>query len=390
MISYICSCGKRYELPDDKAGARVKCPACGAAGNVPGVGAAPERQVRAGAQQDWMWIQRPSAAPERPAFTEHAGTSLPTHAIVAWMAAAAAVIMCVVLLARPRVKVVEREVEKRVEVPVEKIVERVVETPVEKIIEKPVVVERVVDREPLAFKLMADSRVVAMEDLVRVMRKSESGLEGMTAVQVIVLVNEAAEKAGVTSERLKTLAELRLRREGVGVTDEDEAGPNAGEFYVHLDVSERKDIGLWRYALHTSVVQRVVTCRSPERLVLARTWMESRAGSGEKQDSEKAVEESLSKALDSFANEWAKAQEKLAREVDGQIKELGNANQGIRTHAFHYLTKVARTVRGKLGARAMEAMRKVGSAGAGLGDEEERLYYRLGVEALGRELGAAK
>jgi len=37
MIMFQCTCGKRYTMTDDKAGAKVRCPACGAAGDVPGL-----------------------------------------------------------------------------------------------------------------------------------------------------------------------------------------------------------------------------------------------------------------------------------------------------------------------------------------------------------------
>ena len=35
MITYQCVCGKHYRMTDDKAGAKVRCPVCGAVGDVP-------------------------------------------------------------------------------------------------------------------------------------------------------------------------------------------------------------------------------------------------------------------------------------------------------------------------------------------------------------------
>lgn len=82
-IAFDCGCGKAFRVPDEHAGKRTKCPACGAALTVPAPPAsaeddafrlleaaeAPERPARAApppAPSNWSAPSRPAAPPPHP------------------------------------------------------------------------------------------------------------------------------------------------------------------------------------------------------------------------------------------------------------------------------------------------------------------------------------
>jgi hypothetical protein len=56
-LELVCSCGKRFNVPDAHAGRRVKCPSCGAVTEVPAAGAeAIGRPARSGLPRLWVLI----------------------------------------------------------------------------------------------------------------------------------------------------------------------------------------------------------------------------------------------------------------------------------------------------------------------------------------------
>lgn len=63
MISFACSCGKRYRVKSEHAGRKTKCPSCGAMMTVPGVASAIDRTISTLQQGDSSAVSKSSSVP---------------------------------------------------------------------------------------------------------------------------------------------------------------------------------------------------------------------------------------------------------------------------------------------------------------------------------------
>ena len=141
--------------------------------------------------------------------------------------------------AEPEVRVVEKIVEKRVEVPVEKIVEKIIEVPVEveKIVEKevPVEVEKIIEKrvevpvevekivEKIVEKTIVDeTRVKELEGLLEIERRHTAELQQrMDAAAKAAAEREAAEQEKrLVSERDASAREAKLREQVIALENE--------------------------------------------------------------------------------------------------------------------------------------------------------------------------
>ena len=126
-------------------------------------------------------------------------------------------------LKEPPAKVVEKVVEKRVEVPVEKIVERVVEVPVEKIVEKriEVPVEKVVEKE--VVKVVEKRVEVPVEKVVVREVKVEVPVEKVVEKEVVKVVEKRVEvpveKVVVREVKVEVPVEKVVEKEVVKVVE---------------------------------------------------------------------------------------------------------------------------------------------------------------------------
>ena len=90
-------------------------------------------------------------------------------------------------------KIIEKEVEKIVEVPVEKIVEKIVEVPVEKIIEKEIYITDDAETKKLSDKLIQSIQNEKDCKSANIMLQSQLTINGETAKEITKLKAELAE-----------------------------------------------------------------------------------------------------------------------------------------------------------------------------------------------------
>ena len=112
----------------------------------------------------------------------------------------------------PAPQVVEKIVEKRVEVPVEKVVEKRVEVPVEKVVEKdvPVTVEKVVVKEVPVEKIVEKRVEVPVEKIVEKVVVKEVPVEKIVEKRVEVPVEKIVEKVVVKEVPVEKIVEKRV------------------------------------------------------------------------------------------------------------------------------------------------------------------------------------
>lgn len=121
-----------------------------------------------------------------------------------------------------------------------------------------------------------------------------------------------ATKIGLTRERLKTITELRLRREGIIIKTEkdisviDESRGNipivVPILYVNANVGDRA------YSIDLEIQEAVRLERDPSIICLATTWVTGIMGThGKKQE---LIITALSELLDDFLNDYYKANPK--------------------------------------------------------------------------------
>ena len=125
-------------------------------------------------------------------------------------------------------------------------------------------------------------------------------LKGIDTIFVLIeTLDEDAREAGVNVERLKTVVELRLRREGIVVAEELDG--TIPYLYVNISVAGK--------AFHVSLDlnERVDLCRDASIRCRAKTWDTGTTGTPAKPD---FVDACLSELLDEFLNDWYKANPK--------------------------------------------------------------------------------
>ena len=115
----------------------------------------------------------------------------------------------------PAPQVVEKIVEKRVEVPVEKVVEKRVEVPVEKVVEKdvPVTVEKVVVKEVPVEKIVEKRVEVPVEKIVEKVVVKEVPVEKIVEKRVEVPVEKIVEKVVVKEVPVEKIVEKVVEKE---------------------------------------------------------------------------------------------------------------------------------------------------------------------------------
>ena len=126
-------------------------------------------------------------------------------------------------------------------------------------------------------------------------------LKGINAIFVLIeKLPEDAIEIGLTSHRLKTVTELRLRREGITIKKESDI--SYPYFYVTVNVVGRA------FNIELSLNEWVKLFRNPSIECYARTWNHSYTGT-HGNDPEYIVS-SLSALLDEFLNDYYKANPK--------------------------------------------------------------------------------
>lgn len=139
-------------------------------------------------------------------------------------------------------------------------------------------------------------------------------LKGIDKVIIAVeLLGEEEIKMGLTMSRLQTLTELKIRREGIKVTNLKELSDKEmlenvnviSKFpfiYVNVNVVGKA------FSINLQVNESVVLCRDKNILCSATTWQ--RVGTGTHEDRPEFIISTLSELLDIFLNDYYKANPK--------------------------------------------------------------------------------
>lgn len=122
-------------------------------------------------------------------------------------------------------------------------------------------------------------------------------LKGIDKIYVgIEGISEDGNKIGLTRERLRTVGELKLRREGITILKEYKIlYPN---LYININVVGKA------FNVELSFLEGVSLVRDPSIKTLARTW--SRNSTGTHANDPEVIVSALSKLLDIFLNDYYK------------------------------------------------------------------------------------
>jgi len=118
--------------------------------------------------------------------------------------------------------------------------------------------------------------------------------------EVKIDLSEDAKKIGLTEEKLRTVSELRLRKEGMTIVDE--TGLEIAIVYVNVIV-----VGT-AYHLNLLICEWVVLIRPYAKWALVATYMQE--GSGTHGGIPEWIVSSLNKLFDEFFNDYYKANPK--------------------------------------------------------------------------------
>jgi hypothetical protein len=127
-------------------------------------------------------------------------------------------------------------------------------------------------------------------------------LKGLDSMGVVIeKLDKEAIDIGLSKERLRTIVELRLRKEGIVVH-----GPLYIEslkcLYVYANVTRTA------FCLRLSFYDSVILERDPSIIILTETWHDG--GVGIHGNDAKTIEDSLSELMDSFLNDFFEANPK--------------------------------------------------------------------------------
>lgn len=131
----------------------------------------------------------------------------------------------------------------------------------------------------------------------------ERALRGVEEFQVWTTSNSTI-ASGLSLDRLQTVIELRLRKEGLRINEKSDV-----VIHVHLDVCHLSilpdDMGI-DYECELAVLQGVTLERDPGVSLLCITWNKKVDGQADIGD-DKAIVESIEELLDEFMNSYLSA-----------------------------------------------------------------------------------
>jgi hypothetical protein len=135
-------------------------------------------------------------------------------------------------------------------------------------------------------------------------------LTGAEAIQLPVWVGENVAKAGLTAAAVKTAVELKLRRNGVPIREEDASTPIPVNQRMGLFVmiyANKVSGSMYAYTVQFNLMQRVKLERDPAIEVSASTWSWIAAsGMGDKAE----IRDTIDEGAEKFANDWLKVHAK--------------------------------------------------------------------------------
>lgn len=126
-------------------------------------------------------------------------------------------------------------------------------------------------------------------------------LKGLTELRLYVGdLSEDAIKTGITKERIKTITELKLRREGITIAEE-------GDALLFIVVYVRDRVML----ITLDIYDGIILYRDPSiEHIAGIVWHSLRWGYEEPSISAKHIYSTLSEQLDEFLNDWYKVNPK--------------------------------------------------------------------------------
>lgn len=126
-------------------------------------------------------------------------------------------------------------------------------------------------------------------------------LKGLTELRLYVgNLSEDAINVGITKERIKTITELKLRREGITIAEEGEA-----LLFIAVYVRDKVMVGT------LDIYDRIILYRDPSiSHIVGIIWHSLRWGYEEPSISAEHFYSALSEQLDDFLNDWYKANPK--------------------------------------------------------------------------------
>lgn len=134
---------------------------------------------------------------------------------------------------------------------------------------------------------------------------TRDSLRGLGAIPVKVQVSKGA---GTTPDRLLEFVELRLRRSGIVVPENNSPALRDGHAVLRVEVNSSED-GAYLLGVNLRLTQDVTLKRRPSTQAHVATWEQSLSG-GEQKSNEPNVRRWLSDLLDSFINDYLAVNQK--------------------------------------------------------------------------------
>ena len=135
--------------------------------------------------------------------------------------------------------------------------------------------------------------------------RTRDSLRGLSAVPVKVQVSKGA---GTTPDRLLEFVELRLRRSGIVVPENNSPALRDGHAVLWVDVTSSED-GAYLLEVNLRLTQDVTLKRRPSLEAHVATWEQSLSG-GDQKSTEPNVRRRVSDLLDSFINDYLAVNQK--------------------------------------------------------------------------------
>jgi len=144
--------------------------------------------------------------------------------------------------------------------------------------------------------------LVASVPLSQALGQSYSTLKGIRTMEVVVApVSAEGEKTGVSRDRLRTLAEMKLRLARITVVPESNGRVRLPFLLVNVTVLFDEEHGLSSYAINISLRRSTTQNGVAAQLLLWETGYVGVAGSSRMPN---AVTDQLSMLLDNFVNDY--------------------------------------------------------------------------------------
>lgn len=136
----------------------------------------------------------------------------------------------------------------------------------------------------------------------------EETLVGIRELKVVVLgINEGVTGTGLTEEDIRTIVELKLRLAGIKISDSNLVpGLVVILSAINVEVSENNPHLVYSFEL--SIHQDSILIRDPSILVInGKTWDTGTTGITPKEDFKQKIKSTLNDLMDSFLNDYLKA-----------------------------------------------------------------------------------